>query len=66
MHLERAAQAVRLARQIELFEVLAGFHQGADHLKSGSRVHVVVQLAIDQEQLAFQQVSIVHIRRGTV
>ena len=66
VHFERTAEAMRLARQIKLFEVLVRFHQGADNLQGGSRVDIVVQFAVDQEQLAFQTVSIVDIGGGAI
>ena len=66
VHFERAAEAVCLARQVKLFEVLVRFHQGADNLQGGSRIDVVVQFAVDQEQLAFQAVSIVDIGGGAI
>ena len=61
MYLECSTKAMGSSRKVELIEVLVCLHQCIHDLKSGCRIDIIIQLTVDQQQLALEKMCIVNI-----
>lgn len=56
------AEVMAESWKVELLKALVGLHEGTHHLQRRDGIHILVEFAVDEQQVAFKAVRVRHVR----